>query len=161
MNIELQLMKVEEKALLVRLMELYNYEFTAYDDADINDFGYFGYDHIDDYWNEEGRHPYLIRVDGKIAGFALVCPYCRFIGDEKARSIGEFFVMLKYRHRGIGESAAREIFNRHKGTWEVCYLRRNTPAKAFWEKVIDRYTDGQYEICGEHDGEMGGFTFRN
>ncbi len=161
MKIELQLMKIEEKTLLVRLMELYNYEFTAYNDADINEFGYFGYDHIDDYWNEEGRYPYLIRVDGKIVGFALVCPYCRFTEGEKARSIGEFFVMLKYRHMGIGERVATEIFSRHKGTWEVCYLRRNTPAKAFWEKVINHYTDGHYEVCGENDSEMGGFTFKN
>jgi predicted acetyltransferase len=26
---------------------------------DINEYGYFGYAHIDDYWNEEGRHPFL------------------------------------------------------------------------------------------------------
>ena len=159
MKIELQLMKIEEKALLVRLMELYNYEFTAYNDADINEFGYFGYDHIDDYWNEERRYPYLIRVDGKIAGFALVCPHRRFLEDENGQSIGEFFVMLKYRHMGVGKKAATEIFSRHKGAWEVCYLKRNTPAKIFWEKVIDHYTGGHYEACGENDREMSGFTF--
>ena len=37
MNIELILMKEEDKSLLVRLMELYNYEFTRYDDEDINE----------------------------------------------------------------------------------------------------------------------------
>lgn len=161
MEIDLQPIRLEEKMLLVRLMELYNYEFTAYDNADINEFGYFGYDHIDDYWNEEGRYPYLIRVDGKIAGFALVCPHCRFIQDEGSQSIGEFFIMLKYRHMGIGKKVATEVFTRHKGTWEVCYLRNNLPAKIFWKKVIEEYTNGHYMLCGENDEEMAGFTFKS
>lgn len=83
-------------------MELYNYEFSVFSNDDISEYGYYGYGHIDDYWNEEGRFPYLIRVDGKIAGFALICPHCNYRKEENARSIGEFFVMLKYRRRGSG-----------------------------------------------------------
>ena len=49
MDIALHLMPVDEKALLVRLMELYNYEFSAFSNDDINEYGYYGYDHIDDY----------------------------------------------------------------------------------------------------------------
>lgn len=161
MEIQLHLMSVEEKSLLIQLMELYNYEFTVYNNADINEFGYYGYAHIDDYWNEEERYPYLIRVDGKIAGFALICPYCRFIESKNARSIGEFFIMLKYRRMGIGLRAATEIFDRHQGTWEVCHLRDNLPASRFWKKVIKRYTNGHYALCGERDNEMIGFTFQS
>lgn len=158
-QITLHLMGVNEKSLLIRLMELYNYEFTAYDNADINEYGCYGYDHIDDYWNEEGRYPYLIRVDGKIAGFALICPHCSFIEGEKTQSIGEFFVMIKYRRMGIGLQVATELFNKHKGTWEVCYLRNNVPASKFWKKVIEQYTNNNYEICGANDKEMIGFKF--
>ena len=160
-QITLHLMGVNDKSLLVRLMELYNYEFTAYDNADINEYGYYGYDHIDDYWNEEGRYPYLIRVDGKIAGFALVCPHCKFIDGNNARSIGEFFVMIKYRRMGIGLQVATELFNRHKGTWEVCYLRRNIPASNFWKKVVEQYTNNQYDICGINDEKMIGYKFNS
>ena len=90
MNITLYLMSVGEKALLIRLIELYNYEFSAFSNDDINEYGYYGYDHIDDYWNEEGRFPYLIRV-GKIAGFALICPCCDYRKEVDARCFGEFF----------------------------------------------------------------------
>lgn len=68
MDVTLQLMSVDDKSLLIRLMELYHYEFSIYSNDDINEHGYYGYGHIDDYWNEEGRFPYLIRADGKIAG---------------------------------------------------------------------------------------------
>lgn len=161
MKITLHLMHVEEKPLLIRLMELYNYEFTAYDNSDINEFGYYGYDHIDDYWNEKGRYPYLIRVDGKIAGFALVCPHCEFIKGENARSIGEFFILLKYRRMGVGQWVAYELFNKHSGIWEVCYFRNNIAASKFWKKVVEKYTNNQYELCGESDKIKIGFTFQS
>ena len=61
--------------------------------------------------NEEGRFPYLIRVDGKIAGFALICPHCNYRKEDDARCIGEFFVMLKYRRKGIGLKVATQLFD--------------------------------------------------
>jgi len=161
MNIALKLMDIEEKSLLVRLMELYNYEFSRYDNADINEYGYYGYEHIDDYWNEEGRFPYLIRVDGKIAGFALICPYCKYICGENSRAIGEFFVMLKYRRKGVGLYAATQLFRNHPGLWEVCYLKNNLPAEKFWRNIIEKYTDNQYKIYGTEEDDMVGLSFQN
>lgn len=35
------------------MMELYNYDFSVFSDDDINEYGYFGYSRIDDYWNEK------------------------------------------------------------------------------------------------------------
>ena len=161
MEITLQLVGVNEKLLLVRLMELYIYEFSIYSNEDINEYGYYGYEHINDYWNEEGRFPYLIRVDGKIAGFALVCPHCDYRKEESARCIGEFFVMLKYRRMGIGLRVATQLFDRHRGLWEVCYWRNNIPASKFWKKVVEKYTNSQYQICGTENDKQIGFIFEN
>ncbi len=161
MNITLHLMSVEEKPLLVRLMELYNYEFTTYSNDDINEYGYYGYDHIDDYWNEEGRYPYLIRADGKIAGFALICPHCDYRDEKNVRCFGEFFVMLKYRRMGIGKQVAAQLFDRHRGHWEVCYWKNNIPAGLFWKKVVEEYTNGNYRICGTEGNHNCGFLFDN
>lgn len=161
MDITLQLMSVDEKSLLIRLMELYNYEFSVFSGDDINEYGYYGYAHIDDYWNEEGRFPYLIWVDGKIAGFALICPYCDYRKEENARSIGEFFVMLKYRRKGIGLKVATQLFDKHPGPWEICYWKNNLPASRFWKKVVEKYTGGHYQICGAEDSMKIGYTFEN
>lgn len=160
-KIELQLMKEEQKSLLIRLMELFNYEFSIYSNEDINEYGYYGYAHIDDYWNEEGRFPYLIRVDGKIAGLALICPHCEYRKEENARCVGEFFVMPKYRRTGVGQEAAVQLFDKHRGFWEVCYWRDNRPAACFWTKVIEKYTNHHYELCGTQKDHQIGFVFQN
>lgn len=161
MNITLHLMSVDEKALLIRLMELYKYEFSVFSNKDINEYGYYGYAHIDDYWNEEGRFPYLIRVDGKIAGFALICPHCDYRKETDARCFGEFFVMLKYRRMGIGKQAATQLFDLHRGPWEVCYWKNNVPASLFWKKVVEEYTNDHYQICGTESNHNCGFVFEN
>ena len=161
MNITLHLMSVDEKALLVRLMELYSYEFSVYSNDDISEYGYYGYNHIDAYWNEDGRYPYLIRADGKIAGFALICPHCDYRDEKDARCFGEFFVMLKYRRMGIGKQVAMQLFDRHRGHWEVCYWKNNLPASLFWKEVVEEYTNGNYHICGTESNHNCGFIFDN
>ncbi len=161
MDITLHLMSVDEKPLLIRLMELYSYEFSAFSNDDINEYGFYGYAHIDDYWNQKGRFPYLIRVDGKIAGFALICPHCDYRKEKDARCFGEFFVMLKYRRMGIGKQVATQLFERHRGPWEVCYWKNNVPAGLFWKRVVEEYTSGHYHICGTENSHNCGFTFEN
>ena len=161
MGITLRRMGVEEKALLVRLMELYSYEFSQFSQDEINDYGYYGYAHIDDYWNEEGRFPYLILVNRNIAGFALICPHCNYRKEADARCIGEFFVMLKYRRMGVGKQVAMRLFDKHPGKWEVCYWKNNIPASLFWKNVVEEYTKGHYQTCGTESSHEMGFTFEN
>ena len=161
MEITLRPMPLAEKPLLLRLLELYSYEFSQFSGDDLSEYGYYGYEHLDDYWNEEGRYPYLIRAEGKIAGFALVCPHCEYRQEPEARAVGEFFVMLKYRKMGIGRQIARRLFDLHPGKWEVCCWKSNVPARLFWEKVIGEYTQGQYQICDGAGRHNMGFTFEN
>lgn len=161
MEITLHLMSIEEKPLLVRLMELYLYDFSQYSDDDVNAFGCYGYRHIDDYWNEQGRFPYLIRVDGKIAGFALICPHCDYRTEADARCFGEFFVMHKYRQKGVGREVATRLFDMHRGPWEICYWRNNLPAGRFWKRVVEQYMGHSYGTCGTDRDRQIGFTFDN
>jgi predicted acetyltransferase len=71
----------------------------------------------------------------------------RFIESEGRSyfSMAEFFIMKKYRREGIGRSVAEQIFNLHKGQWEVYQKESNVPAQIFWNKVIDEYTKGQFK----------------
>ncbi len=161
MEITLQLMEIGDKPLLVRLMEFYLYDFSEFSGEDVGEYGYYGYTHIDDYWNEPGRFPYLIRVDGQIAGFALICPHCGWRAEPDARCIGEFFVMRKYRHRGVGRTAAVRLFDRHPGPWEVSCWKTNPGAGRFWETVIGAYTKGRYEIRETAYSRERGILFEN
>jgi hypothetical protein len=42
MEIKLKPILIEQKSVFIQLMELYNYEFSEYEDSDINEYGYYG-----------------------------------------------------------------------------------------------------------------------
>ncbi len=60
-------------------------------------------------------------------------------------TIGEFFVVAKFQNKGIGHKLALEVFNSFPGLWEVMQIPENKGAIDFWTKVIDKYTNGQFE----------------
>jgi predicted acetyltransferase len=134
---------LEDKSLVRRMMELYLYDFSEFDQADLDQHGCFGYPYLDHYWTEDGRHPFLVRVDGRLAGFVLVNQHTWVKGNERA--IGEFFILKKYRRQGVGKKAAFHIFDRFPGKWEIGEMASNLPAQQFWRKVVREYTGGHYE----------------
>lgn len=134
MNVAVAPVAFEEKAVLRRLLELYLHDFSEFDGADVNEHGEYGYRYLDHYFaDEEGdtRQAYFIRVDGRLAGFAMV----RHTG--KRWSMAEFFVMRKYRRAGTGMRAALDVIARHPGDWEIHQLGTNLPAQSFWRRVAD------------------------
>ena len=142
MPIETTRAPIEEKEVLQRLMELYLYDFSEFDGADLDDQGAYGYPYLDRYWIEPERVPFLIRVDEMLAGFVLVCEHS-WLGNP-GKMIAEFFVMRKYRGRGVGRTAAFTVFDSFPGHWEVSQIAQNQPAQEFWRKVIGEYTHGNY-----------------
>lgn len=146
MNVELVQVKQSEKSILRQLMELYAYDFSQYDQADVNEHGFYGYNYLDHYWTEENRHPFFIKVDGNLAGLVLVSYFTYALKDNSAMSISEFFIMRRYRRKGIGKIAAFEVFDQFPGRWEVNQHGDNGPSKLFWEKIISEYTHGAYKI---------------
>jgi predicted acetyltransferase len=94
-------------------------------------------------WPEGWRgFPFIVRVDGRLAGFALIRQLDRKI--PPTFEVGEFFVVRKYRGRGVGKGVAHVLFDRFRGNWEVRELLENGPAQTFWRKVIDEYSGGEY-----------------
>ena len=111
------------------LLELYLHDFSEYDGGDVDDEGLYGYELLDRYWAESNRRPFLLRVDQKWAGFALVR-----LGTPN--DIAEFCVLRKYRRRGVGTEFARTLFHSFPGEWQVRQLASNRHATTFWRKVI-------------------------
>ncbi|MBI5291134.1 MAG: GNAT family N-acetyltransferase [Chloroflexi bacterium] len=132
----------DEKPILQRMIELYIYDFTEIEKLDLDEQGLFGYPYLDLYWTEAGHHPFLVRVDGKPAGFVLVNAHTFLPGNE--RSIAEFFVMRRYRRQGVGRAAAFAVFDALPGKWEVQELDTNVAAHAFWRAAIRDYTGGNF-----------------
>ncbi len=144
-NIVVSPATVDERPILRRLMELYQYDFSEFDQADISPMGVYDYPYFDHYWVEAGRTPFLVRVDGKLAGFVFVSRYNFRTGKEDGWVMAEFFIMRKYRLQGVGEQVARWIFNHHPGAWQVSQIPENKAAITFWRKVIGRYTHNDFE----------------
>jgi len=114
---------------VARLLELYGYDFSAFTNVDVDAQGLFGYPYLDAYWTEPQRHPFLFRLDEKWVGFALVL-------SGAPHDMAEFFVLRKYRRHGVGDVAAREVFARFPGEWQVRQMTANTGAIAFWRRAI-------------------------
>lgn len=149
MKVIVEKLPYEKKLVLIHLMELYNYDFSEFEDTDVNEFGLFGYKYIDQYWTDEDRYPYIIRVDGKIAGFILVRITGTNLNGEKQYSIAEFFILKKYRRKSIGKRAAFEIFNTFYGEWKIGQIESNIPAYRFWVNTISDYTNGNFNEIRE------------
>ena len=128
-DVVLEPVAARDKLALARLLELYVYDYSEYMDWDVDDRGEFGYEHLDDYWTDADRHPFFIRVDGRLAGFALV-------HSGTPHDMAEFFVMRKYRRRGIATVAARLAFSRFPGEWQVRQMPENRAGTSFWHNAI-------------------------
>jgi predicted acetyltransferase len=150
MDIQLRNAEYSQKVILRNLLELYSCDFSVIEGEDVDEFGLFGYRYLDHYWTEAGRYPYLIRVESMLAGFVLLREGTYF--DELSgqfplppMKVAEFFVLRKYRRKGVGRFVAQEIFNRYPRRWEIAQIVNNVAAQAFWRKVISEYTNGQFE----------------
>jgi predicted acetyltransferase len=121
--------KEADKSVVRHLLELYQHDLSEFDGRDVGDHGLYEYRYLDHYWVESDRRPFLIQVDGRWAGFALVR-----LGPPIDMS--EFFVMRRFRRSGVGREAARQIFRMLPGGWQVRQLASNTSASQFWRRVI-------------------------
>lgn len=83
----------EQKSILRNLLELYKYDFSEFDpDDDSNPNGLYEYKYLDHYWTEDGRYPFLIKVDDKLAGFALVRDTGKNESDQTVYWMAEFLL---------------------------------------------------------------------
>ena len=63
--------------------------------------------------------------------------------------MGQFFVLRKYKQKGVGEKAFELTVQNHPGSWLTRVLPDNTGAKVFWDKVINKLTSGKVTITRE------------
>ncbi|MFH1514535.1 MAG: GNAT family N-acetyltransferase [bacterium] len=146
MNNQIKIRKapIEQKPVLEKLMQLYLHDFSEYDKNDVNPDGLYEYKYLDSYWTENDRHPFLIYHENQFAGFVLVNSHVILEENKGAKSIAEFFILRKYRRKGIGSSAASSVFDMFPGKWEVALEKENKPSHEFWRKVISDYTEGKF-----------------
>lgn len=140
-ELQVRLATPDERTPLARMLELYQHDLSDVWDQDLDAHGEYGYA-LDAYWRRPRCHAFVFVVAGRYAGFALVDDAVRLAGSEIW--MAQFFVLKKYRRRGVGHAAARAVFDQARGRWEVGQMPLNLPAQAFWRRVIAAYTGGRF-----------------
>ena len=135
----------QDRDCLCALMQLYAYDFSEFLDLDVASDGSFPVPSIDPYFTDFRRHGFLLHSQDRLVGFALVSEGSRLTSDEQVHDMAEFFVMRRYRKRGVGRGAASLLFDRFQGRWEVRQRVGNHAATRFWRRTIGDYTGGHFE----------------
>jgi predicted acetyltransferase len=132
----------EADALLRNLFEHYCHDMSEWFDFDTGADGSYSHDTAS-VWAGE-HEAYLATIGGSIAGFALIGSASDWLGDIVARDVHEFFVMRRFRRRGVGRRMATLLWNGHPGEWLVRVFEANAPAVVFWRDAISGYSLGSY-----------------
>jgi predicted acetyltransferase len=132
----------ESDDLLRNLAEHYCHDMSEWFDLDTGADGRYSYDTAS-VW-AKGFDAYLGKVDDSIAGFALIGSADEWLDDLSGHDVHEFFIMRKFRRRGIGRSFARFLWAEYPGEWLVRVLEANAPAVNFWRCEISSYSLNSY-----------------
>ena len=150
MHIELVPAAPEQESVMANLLELYAHDFSEFHHLELGADGRFGYQALPQYWSDPGCYPFLIKVDGRLAGLALVKK------GAEVWDVAEFFIVRAHRRKGIGMKAAHELWRRFPGPWEVRVMQSNRTALHFWERAITTFNNGEaiHPARIEKDGEF-------
>ncbi len=95
------------------------------------------------YWETSDAFPFLIYYQDELAGFV--------IADKKGSdasiefNMAQFFVLRKFKGKGVGRAVAFQCFDKFLGKWEVMVLPGNSGAYTFWHSIISRYTNDRFQ----------------
>jgi predicted acetyltransferase len=137
----------DDEPRLNRLLQLYAYDLSESLSLDVGDDALFDAgDRFARAWSGVGTHAFSCRVDDRLAGFVLLDERSWLTGDPGVVDVAQFFIMKKYRLRGVGFACATQAFDLFpQRKWEVREDAKNTAGIAFWRRTIDRYTGGRFD----------------
>jgi predicted acetyltransferase len=141
MDVALQPVSEGDKSVLARLVELYRHDLSEFRPYELSGHGTFGYRYLDLYFLDDDRQADLITVDGELAGFVMT----RQLGSRTS-AIAEFFVVRRWRRRGVGRAIAHCVFARQPGRWLVSFDDGNAAGRAFWPQVCASVAIGEVEV---------------
>jgi predicted acetyltransferase len=156
MKIEVMRASSRDDTTLRNLYQFYIYEFTRFmRHWHINYAGRYTEDDLDEVWYKPRRSTFLAKVDGELAGFAIVDNGVRseYSNEPETVLMVEFFIMAAFQGLGVAEQVAIRLFDLYPGRWEVFELEKNTRAQHFWRRIIGTYMNGQYREAPSPDGK--------
>ena len=94
------------------------------------------------YWEMDNTFPFFIHYKNELAGFVII--------DKKGSdstidfNMAQFFILRKFKGKGLGHAVAYQCFNKFCGIWEVMVMPGNEGAYRFWRAIIKHYTNNHF-----------------
>lgn len=159
-KLDVELCPATDKHIICNMYPFYLYDMSEIWDRTPNQYGVFEEDEccatlaqqsevFKIWWQHPGvLFPFLLRVDGIPAGFALVStpPYIPH-GEQAQYFLHEFFLMRPFRGKGLAQRAATHVFEQFKGSWALHTnaTGRNMHTRRFWRQLLTDYTNYKYD----------------
>jgi len=141
-TIELLAAHRDELPIIENLMQFYMHDFSEWLPLKIAEHGFFSIHLKDDYWRNPATLPFLIRVDGELAGFVIVDDDTHIAGAE--HNIGFFFLARRFRGQGVAQFVVSALLSRLPGQWQIFHIDANLPAQRFWARLIPALSAGKF-----------------
>ena len=135
----LRAVQPEERQKLWNIFQKFLYEMTTYYDNPMDENGNYHYGYFDAYFEEPDREALFLYDGDVLVGFAMLNRYS-YLGNDTDHILAEFTIFPAYRRRRLGSEAARLLFTRYPGSWEIKYSNRNPGGKALWTAVSRPYS---------------------
>lgn len=91
------------------------------------------------YWQTKNTFPFIIKLEDELVGFVIIDNNVSDPSNDF--NIAQFFILRKFKGKGIGRYIAFQCFDKFRGNWEVFVMPRNEGAYRFWRKIINDYTN--------------------
>lgn len=154
MTVKLKEVLEIEKSILRNFYSLYLHELSNFTtNLDVGEDGVFHYEELDKFWDVDGLSPYFIKLNDEIIGFILLLER-PFLKKSNDYGINDFFILNKYKGKGLALQAAGKIFEEKPGQYFVMQVVENKRAVAFWKKVYNELNIETHERQDLIDDEL-------
>lgn len=108
------------------------------------------------YWSDKDATPLLVHYENELVGFAII--------DKKGSdtqvdyNMAQFFILRKFKSKGVGRYVATACFSRFKGVWEIMVIPENKGAYSFWKSVVGEFTQENFTEYTKKISHLGDAT---
>ncbi|MGE8066274.1 GNAT family N-acetyltransferase [Pseudomonas sp. NPDC089569] len=141
-SIELHAAQRDELETIENLMQFYAHDFSEWLPLKLGDQGFFNLQPLTDYWRKPETRPFLIRVDGELAGFVTLDDDTHL--PDTRYNIGYLFVSRRFRGKGVAKTTVATLLSRFPGQWQIFHLEVNRSARRFWAAVMPELCPGGF-----------------
>ena len=142
----------EDFLCIENLMQFYMYDFSEWLPLDFSADGFFSLQPKYEYFTHPSTSPFIVEVDGKIAGFVTVDHDTHIEGATY--NIGYFFIGRQYRAKGLARRVVASLLHTFDGGWQIFHINANATAKQFWDRVIPQLVGAAFT---RHSIEVDGY----